>query len=208
MSSSERLRLYVSPWLALLLGAFVLLSSAALLAALLTAALVHELAHWAVLRCLGGEVRSLRLGLLGARMEIAHPERLSYGGEMLVTAAGPLVNLLLAPGLAWLGREEEVFWLFAGAQLVLGCFNLLPVRSLDGGRLLWLAVAWRQGPFRADRLCAAVGLAAALALTAGSAALCLRAGSAPFLMIGALGTLFAALGGKKGLSNLRKACKI
>ena len=208
MSSSERLRLYVSPWLALLLGAFVLLSSPALLAALLTAALVHELAHWAVLRCLGGEVRSLQLGLLGARMEIAHPERLSYGGEILVTAAGPLVNLLLAPGLAWLGREEEVFWLFAGAQLVLGCFNLLPVRPLDGGRLLWLAVAWRYGPFRADRLCAAVGVAAALALTAGSAALCLRTGSAPFLMIGALGTLFAALGGKKGLSNLRKTCKI
>ena len=48
----------------------------------------------------------------------------------------------------------------------------------------------------------------ALALTAGSTALCLRTGSAPFLMIGALGTLFAALGGKKGLSNLRKACKI
>ena len=46
MSSSERLRLQVSPWLALLLGAFVLLSSPALLAALLTAALVHELAHW------------------------------------------------------------------------------------------------------------------------------------------------------------------
>ncbi len=48
----------------------------------------------------------------------------------------------------------------------------------------------------------------ALALTAGSTALCLRTGSAPFLMIGALGTLFAALGGKKGLSNLRKACKM
>ena len=108
MSSSERLRLQVSPWLALLLGAFVLLSSPALLAALLTAALVHELAHWAVLRRLGGEVRSLQLGLFGARMEIAHPERLSYGGEMLVTAAGPLVNLLLAPGPAWLGREAEV----------------------------------------------------------------------------------------------------
>ena len=45
MSSSERLRLQVSPWLALLLGAFVLLSSPALLAALLTAALVHELAR-------------------------------------------------------------------------------------------------------------------------------------------------------------------
>ena len=40
MSSSERLRLQVSPWLALLLGAFVLLSSPALLAASLFTILV------------------------------------------------------------------------------------------------------------------------------------------------------------------------
>ena len=163
MSSSERLRLQVSPWLALLLGAFVLLSSPALLAALLTAALVHELAHWAVLRRLGGEVRSLQLGLFGARMEIAHPERLSYGGEMLVTAAGPLVNLLLAPGLAWLGREAEVFWLFAGAQLVLGCFNLLPVPTarrraafVAGGRVAAWAVPGRPA-LRGGGACGGAG---------------------------------------------------
>lgn len=138
MSSSERLRLQVSPWLALLLGAFVLLSSPALLAALLTAALVHELAHWAVLRRLGGEVRSLQLGLFGARMEIAHPERLSYGGEMLVTAAGPLVNLLLAPGLAWLGRGAEVFWLFAGLSWCSGASTFCRSdRSTAGGFCGW-----------------------------------------------------------------------
>ena len=187
MSSSERLRLQVSPWLALLLGAFVLLSSPALLAALLTAALVHELAHWAVLRRLGGEVRSLQLGLFGARMEIAHPERLSYGGEMLVTAAGPLVNLLLAPGLAWLGREAEVFWLFAGAQLVLGAFNLLPALPLDGGRILWLALAWLTEPYTAQRVLSAVSLAVSLALLLGGGGLIWRLGGSPFLLVGAVG---------------------
>ena len=187
MSSSERLRLQVSPWLALLLGAFVLLSSPALLAALLTAALVHELAHWAVLRRLGGEVRSLQLGLFGARMEIAHPERLSYGGEMLVTAAGPLVNLLLAPGLAWLGREAEVFWLFAGAQLVLGAFNLLPALPLDGGRILWLALAWLTEPYTAQRVLSAVSLAVSLALLLGGGWFIWRQGGSPFLLVGAVG---------------------
>ena len=187
MFSSERLRLQISPWLALLLGAFVLLSSPALLAALLTAALVHELAHWAVLRRLGGEVRSLQLGLFGARMEIAHPERLSYGGEMLVTAAGPLVNLLLAPGLAWLGREAEVFWLFAGAQLVLGAFNLLPALPLDGGRILWLALAWLTEPYTAQRVLSAVSLAVSLALLLGGGGLIWRLGGSPFLLVGAVG---------------------
>ena len=183
------------------------LASPLLLGAILSAAVCHELGHWLVLRRVGGRIQRLHITVFGAEMQV-DDRRISYGGELLTAAAGPVINLLLAAAMGLLGRWWEPLYLFAGAQLVLGCFNLLPVRPLDGGRLLWLAAAWRHGPFQADRLCAAVGLAAALALTAGSTALCLRTGSAPFLMIGALGTLFAALGGKKGLSNLRKACKI
>ena len=37
-------------------------------------------------------------------------------------------------------------------QGVLGCFNLLPILPLDGGRMLWLALCWRTDPFLADRM--------------------------------------------------------
>lgn len=193
MYSSEGPRLQVSPLLAPLLGVFILLSSPVLLAALLLAALFHELGHYLLLRSVGGTVARIRLSLFGAEMQIASPERLSYRQEVWVAAAGPLVNLLLALLLAGLGRIAEPCYLFAGAQLVLGCFNMLPIRPLDGGRILWLLLAWWTDPFLADRVSVYTGLTAALLLTAGCALLCIWTGSAPFLLIGALGTLTAAL---------------
>ncbi|MEI3361131.1 MAG: hypothetical protein V8R75_00350 [Oscillospiraceae bacterium] len=48
-----------------------------------------------------------------------------------------MANLLSAVVLTALGLEMA-----AGAHLVLGAFNLLPVRPLDGGRALYLAAAF------------------------------------------------------------------
>ncbi len=58
-------------------------------------------------------------------------------------------------------------YLFAGAQLVLGAFNLLPALPLDGGRILWLALAWLTEPYTAQRVLSAVSLAVSLALLLG-----------------------------------------
>lgn len=133
-----------------MLAVFVWLSSPEVLGAVLLAALCHELGHYAVLRSRGGWVRHMEISTLGANMQVAG--RLSYGSELLAAAGGPAVNLLLAAALAALGRWWEPLYLLAGAQGVLGCFNLLPILPLDGGRMLWLALCWRTDPFLADRI--------------------------------------------------------
>lgn len=56
------------------------------------------------------------------------------------------MNLVLAAALGLLGRWWEPLYLLAGAQAVLGCFNLLPILPLDGGRMLWLALCLGDGP--------------------------------------------------------------
>lgn len=96
----------------------------------------------------------MRISVLGAEMQVAG--RMSYGGELLAAAAGPAVNLLLAAALGLPGRWWEPLYLLAGAQAVLGCFNLLPILPLDGGRMLWLALCWGTDPFLADRVAQAV----------------------------------------------------
>lgn len=130
------------------------LSSPEVLGAVLLAALCHELGHYAALRRRGGWVRAVRISALGAEMQVAG--RMSYGGELLAAAAGPAVNLVLAAALGLLGRWGEPLYLLAGAQAVLGCFNLLPILPLDGGRMLWLALCWGTDPFLADRVTQAV----------------------------------------------------
>ena len=189
----------MSPGAPALLAVFVWLSSPEVLGAVLLAALCHELGHYAALRRRGGWVRAVRISALGAEMQVAG--RMSYGGELLAAAAGPAVNLVLAAAagpavnlvlaaaLGLPGRWWEPLYLLAGAQAVLGCFNLLPILPLDGGRMLWLALCWGTDPFLADRVTQAVSLAAAGLLTVAGAALARRS---PFLLWTAAALLVCA----------------
>lgn len=191
MALAERLR--ISPGVPLLLAAFVWLASPLLLGAILSAAVCHELGHWLVLRRVGGRIQRLHITVFGAEMQV-DDRRISYGGELLAAAAGPMSNLLLAAALGLLGRWWEPMYLFAGAQLVLGAFNLLPALPLDGGRILWLALAWLTEPYTAQRVLSAVSLAVSLALLLGGRRAHLAAGGQP---------LFA--GGGRGADRMESA---
>ena len=172
---------------ALLLGAalYYLDEQGVLLMAFCACAL-HELGHWLVLRRVGGRIQRLHITVFGAEMQV-DDRRISYGGELLTAAAGPVSNLLLAAAMGLLGRWWEPLYLFAGAQLVLGAFNLLPALPLDGGRILWLALAWLTEPYTAQRVLSAVSLAVSLALLLGGGWFIWRQGGSPFLLVGAVG---------------------
>ena len=191
MSHNDPAKIIVSPTVPLLLALFVLLSSPLLLGALLLAALTHELGHCAMLRWLRARVTAVRITALGAEMRIEG--RLSYGGEVLAAAAGPAVNLLLAPLLAYGGRLWEMLYLFAGTQLVLGLFNLLPILPLDGGSMLWNLLAWVTEPYTADRVMTAIGFGTAAVLTL-AAVWAAWQGGGFFFLLAALGLLWQPLG--------------
>ena len=161
--------LTVSPSALVLLAAFLLLSRGLILpAALLSAALCHELAHVLTLHALHAPPRRLTLSATGAELYVPDLHRLSYGGELLAVTAGPP----LAP--------------FAGAHLILGALNLLPVRPMDGGRLLWLLTALCTEPYTADRVAYAVGAVASAALLVLCLYLTLTTGAGLFLLPGVL----------------------
>lgn len=204
MSHNTPVKIQVSPSAPLLLALFVMLSSPLLLSALLLAALCHELGHYGMLRRLRARISAVRITALGAEMQVAG--RLSYGGELLAAAAGPVTNLLLALPLAYGGRLWEVLYLFAGAQLVLGVFNLLPILPLDGGSVLWNLLAWLTEPYTADRVTGIIsfGMAALLTLAAAAA---LRKGGSPFLLLASAALLWHTIAANRGCQTAAKKVK-
>lgn len=189
--------LTVSPSALVLLAAFLLFSRALTLpAAILTAAACHETAHILTLRLLGTPPTRLTLSATGAELYVPRLERLSYGGEILAAAAGPICNLLLWTGLSLTGIE--MLEPFAGAQLILGALNLLPVRPMDGGRLLWLLTALCAEPYTADRVTCAVGTVVSALLLAVCLYLTASTGAGLFLLPGVLWLAWES----------RKACSI
>lgn len=159
----------------------------------LCAAGVHELGHWAAIRLLGGRVERLRLCAAGAEMRLE--SSMSYGRELLCVLAGPAVSLLLAWVAARQGGERA--FVFAGMSLVLGCFNLLPLSVLDGGRCLLCLTQLLLGPDRAQRLQQVVDWGAvALILAAGT--MILGVGGNVTLLVIALWLCCWKVAGKRG----------
>lgn len=170
----------------LLVGWFALSCGCDLAALVLGAAAVHELGHLLALKICGGRVTRLRIGVLGAVMDVQG--MMGYGGELLTTLAGPLANFLAAAALGLGGCSTA-----AGANAVLCVFNLLPVPPLDGGRALEWLLIWTAGPQAADGCLKWIARAAALALTGGAVRVVWKTGGSLWLLPPAAGTLWAAV---------------
>lgn len=100
-------------------------------ALLLISLLLHEVGHMLVATLLGVPVREFGLKLAGAYNRRAYATR--RRDEILISAAGPLMNLAVAVPLLFVPQ--------VGAQLALGnvmlcLINLLPLPSSDGMRIL------------------------------------------------------------------------
>ena len=100
----------------------------------LSAVCLHEGGHILVFSFLMHETPVLSLDVLGMRLLSQRP--MHRREEALVALGGPLANLLV--GLLFLRLGTPFFLSFGITQLLFGFFNLLPMASSDGERLLSL----------------------------------------------------------------------
>lgn len=104
----------------------------------LLAALLHEGGHLAAWAALLRRPPLLELSPLGFCLSM-RGVLLPLWQEKLLAAAGPAANFLFCiAALGWMdtfGYTYAGYW-FACANLLLGCFNFLPLPGLDGARLL------------------------------------------------------------------------
>ncbi len=141
--------------------------------------LMHEFGHALACRQVGGRAEEIVLWPLGGIAFVSPPPR--AGAMLWSIAAGPLVNVALAPIFelsflvarhsGWIFQAPNAFALLYWVRtinLVILVFNLMPVYPLDGGQILRALLWFPLGPIKSLRIATAVGLlgGAALALYA------------------------------------------
>lgn len=141
-----------------------------ILLAFFTCVVLHELGHSFTAMHFGVGVRRILLMPIGGMAEFDSIPR-QPARELLITLAGPAVNFAIALILwaivrlpaGWPGGDYDFSadlkgfaQLLVQWNLLMGCFNLVPVFPMDGGRILRALLAWRLPYLRATRIAATV----------------------------------------------------
>jgi Zn-dependent protease len=129
---------------------------------------MHEFGHALACRQVGGRAERIVLWPLGGIAFVSPPPR--AGAMLWSIAAGPMVNLLLLPILAyaqhaagragWVNTNVDAYlvllWLWR-INLMLLLFNLLPIYPLDGGQIVRALLWFPLGQIRSLFIATGIG---------------------------------------------------
>lgn len=118
----------------------------------------HEAGHLFCMWAMGNTPK--RIKLIPASVQITDSITSRYKTDNIVSLCGPLVNILLF----LVFYINYSIWgnittlIFAFLNLILGLFNLLPVKGLDGGRILHNIISQKRDIARADLILKFLGI--------------------------------------------------
>lgn len=122
---------------------FLLLETSEFTVSLLAAAAAHEAGHLIAMIVSGNRPKSITVYPFGIDIASGH-SLCSYRTDIFISAAGCAVNLLLS------AVFFAVLPTFAQCCAVLFLLNILPVKSLDGGRIVECFLLLRMDQDRAE----------------------------------------------------------
>ena len=144
-----KLKIHIST----LVPIFILSIYSEIVIPLLLSALLHELGHFTVIKIRDAKIHSLDISAGGLNITY-QTAKLSYKEEILCTAAGPAASLVTSLVFSYLGEKFciDYFYLISGASAALFLFNCIPISILDGGKIIFLFLTSRYGPFKAEKI--------------------------------------------------------
>jgi stage IV sporulation protein FB len=116
----------------------------------LLACILHELGHIIAFVIVDHIPELISFESSGIRL-VKSQKTISYKQEIFVLIAGSGVNFIFAAVFGLINTKSAAF--FCGVHLILGAFNMLPIGTLDGGRIVKLLFLLKVSPSRADFLC-------------------------------------------------------
>lgn len=93
--------------------------------------IIHEISHYCAARCFSYTGFDIELLPVGARINLKELEEASIKEDIIISLAGPTVNILLA-AMFYYFKCEQLFL----SNFALGAINLIPIAPLDGSRVV------------------------------------------------------------------------
>jgi len=141
MKNKQRIKISVHP-LTWILAAISFLTGQFLpFFILILIIMIHEFGHLAAALWFKWEIKSITLLPFGGKLEVNGILDRPIKEELIVVISGPIQHLFLGFICICFFQEWTYYSLFMMLNFQLLCFNLLPIWPLDGGRLLFLALA-------------------------------------------------------------------
>lgn len=105
--------------------------------------LLHEAGHLLMMNAVGSPPEAVRLELTGFNIKRTSSVKISMKNEILIALGGPLINALIFGfgTLLFSFIKNETLLTFSVVNLILMTFNLLPIKRLDGGMLLYFILS-------------------------------------------------------------------
>jgi Zn-dependent protease len=114
------------------------------------AIVIHELGHILISVFLKIKIKCIRTSILGARLEMEGD--ISYLDEMLIAFAGPFFGFCAFLFTIYFAHNSQEVMTFSIISLSLSMFNLFPIDTLDGGRILKCLIFYHFSIHKAERI--------------------------------------------------------
>ena len=130
----------------------------------LFAIIMHEIGHLFAMWAL--DCAPKRVKLIPASVQITSSFTKGYKNDIIIAICGPLVNFLLffTLYLNYLAFKNKITLCYALINLIIGLFNSLPVKGLDGGTVLFSLLVKRKDYNKAVLILRAVTVGVALSI--------------------------------------------
>ena len=150
--------IYVSFLFCALITVMIAFDKTGLIVPTLCAVLFHEMGH---LFCMWLEdIAPKRIKLIPSSVQITSDITARYKTDIKVSLFGPLVNffLFIVLYINFYIFKNQITLIFSLINLIIGCFNLLPLKGLDGGRVIYSIIASKKDIAKANLALKAITL--------------------------------------------------